>query len=88
MDTYEANRALGFKADERDYAIAAHIIKTLDIKSIRLISNNPSKFDNLKRHQIAITGRIPLETKPNNYNLRYLKTKRDKFNQLLTNLPP
>ena len=88
LDTYEANRALGFRADERDYAIAAHIIKTLDIKSIKLISNNPKKFNDLKRHGIVIAGRIPLATKPNSYNLKYLMTKRDKSKHLLENLPP
>ncbi len=88
LDTVEANKALGFKEDERDYAIAAHIIRSLGIKSIRLISNNPVKFENLKKHGVKITGRIPLEIAPNKYDIEYLKTKRDKFKHMLTNLPP
>lgn len=88
MDTMEANEALGFRPDERDYAIAAHMLRSLHIKSIKLISNNPQKFSDLEKHGVKITGRISLETRPTRYNLRYLKTKRDKARHMLENLPP
>ena len=74
-DTNEANKALGFRPDERDYAIAAHMLSTLKIKSIKLISNNPEKVKNLKQHGVKITGMIPVVVQPNNYNKFYLETK-------------
>lgn len=74
-DTYEANKILGFKADERDYVIAAKMLKALGIKSIKLMTNNPTKISDLGRHGIKITGRIPLTVKPNRYDKFYLETK-------------
>ena len=82
-DTFEANEALGFKADQRDYEIAAHILRSLKVKSIKLMSNNPAKILDLKRHGIRITARIPLVTRPNKYDRFYLETKRTKGGQLL-----
>jgi GTP cyclohydrolase II len=82
-DTFEANEALGFKYDERDYAIAAHILNSLHIKSINLMTNNPNKISDLKHHGVKITGRIPIVTKPNKYNMFYLKTKMVKGGQML-----
>ncbi len=75
-DTYEANRKLGFKPDERHYDIAAHMLKALKVKSIRLMTNNPDKIRDLKRHGVKVTGRIPLRVVPNKYDKFYLKTKR------------
>ncbi len=82
-DTFEANRALGFKEDERDYAIAAHMLKSLHVKSIRLMSNNPAKIEDLKFHGVKIMGRIPLIIPPNEHNSFYLETKRVKGGHML-----
>ena len=76
MDTVEANVHLGFKADERDYGVGAQIIRDLNIKKLRLITNNPSKKIGLKGYGLEITERIPLEIKPNKHNKAYLKTKK------------
>ena len=77
-DTIEANEALGFKADERDYGIAAHMIRSLNIKSIKLISNNPHKIQDLQFYGTKISGRIPIVIKPNVHNKFYLETKKKK----------
>lgn len=82
-DTNQANEALGFRADERDYSIAAHMLRSLGVKSIRLMSNNPDKMRELREHGIAITGRIPVLIPPNPHNARYLETKRVKSGHLL-----
>jgi GTP cyclohydrolase II len=75
LDTVEANQALGFHDDERDYAIAAGMLKALGVKSIKLLSNNPKKFDNLRENGIVITERVPLVRPANRFNHRYLETK-------------
>ena len=75
-DTNEANLELGFREDERDYAIAADMLRAMGVKSIRLISNNPDKIEDLQRHGVKITGRIPIEIAPNKYDAFYLETKR------------
>lgn len=75
LDTVEANLALGFRDDERDYAVAAHMIASLDIRSVRLMTNNPAKIDELSRHGIVVTGRIPHVIPPNPHNRFYLETK-------------
>ncbi|MCL4447290.1 MAG: GTP cyclohydrolase II [Thermoplasmatales archaeon] len=82
-DTFEANKALGFKEDERDYAIAAHMLWSLGIKSIRLMSNNPNKLEDLKHHGVKITGRIPVVIPPNEHNSFYLETKKNKGGHML-----
>jgi len=82
-DTIQANEALGFRADERDYAVAAHMLRSLDIRSIRLMSNNPHKVADLREHGVEIAGRIPITVPPNPYNRRYLETKRLKAGHLL-----
>ncbi len=82
-DTVEANIRLGFKDDERDYAIAAHMLKSLQIKSIRLITNNPRKINALVSLGITITDRIPIIIPPNEYNARYLLTKQEKSHHML-----
>ncbi len=84
-DTVEANVALGFQDDERDYAIAAHLLKSLDVISIRLMTNNPKKIAGLKRYGIDISGRIPLIIPPNKHNKKHLETKRVKSGHLLDN---
>jgi len=75
MDTVDANLALGFRDDERDYAIAAHMIRSLDVRSVRLMTHNPSKIDQLTRHGIRVAGRIPHVIPPNEHNRFYLETK-------------
>ncbi|HKN53061.1 MAG TPA: GTP cyclohydrolase II [Amycolatopsis sp.] len=75
LDTVEANVALGFRDDERDYAIAAHMIASLNVRSIRLMTNNPNKIRQLEQHGIRVSGRIPHVMPPNPYNQFYLRTK-------------
>jgi len=75
LDTVEANRALGFRDDERDYAVAAHMLRSLGIRSVRLITNNPEKIRQLEQHGVAVAGRIAHVIPPNEYNRFYLETK-------------
>ncbi len=82
-DTVEANLALGFRDDERDYAVAAHMLMSLKVKSIRLMTNNPRKLDDLARYGIAVNGRIPHIIPPNPYNDFYLRTKAAKSGHLI-----
>jgi len=83
LDTIQANEMLGFRADERDYAVAAHMLHSLNVPSIRLMSNNPRKISDLRAHGVKVTGRIPIVVPPNPYNERYLETKRLKAGHLL-----
>jgi GTP cyclohydrolase II len=82
-DTVEANVALGFRDDERDYSVAAHMIESLRVKSIRLMTNNPRKIEGLVSLGIRITDRIPLVIPPNKHNRFYLQTKSRKSGHLL-----
>jgi GTP cyclohydrolase II len=75
LDTVEANLALGFRDDERDYAVAAHMLMSLRVKSINLITNNPKKIEQLTQHGIKVNGRIPHVMQPNDHNRFYLETK-------------
>jgi len=75
LDTVEANLALGFRDDERDYAVAAHMLASLNIGSVQLMTNNPNKVRQLEQHGIRISGRIPLVMPANPYNRFYLQTK-------------
>jgi len=75
MDTVEANLALGFRDDERDYAIAAHMIRSLTVRSVLLMTNNPAKIRQLTQHGVDVRGRIPHVIPPNEYNRFYLETK-------------
>lgn len=87
-DTVEANVALGFKPDERDYGIGAQILRYLGAARIRLISNNPTKKIGLEGYGINIVETIPLIIQPGKFNSRYLKTKQEKMGHLLhLNLP-
>jgi len=83
LDTREANIALGFRDDEREYSLAAHVIMSLKIRSIRLLTNNPRKITELEQYGIEVTERIPLIIPPNKYNRFYLETKEKKFGHLL-----
>ena len=82
-DTVEANEALGFHADLRDYSLAAQILLDLEVKKIKLLTNNPQKIVGLKSYGINVVERIPIEVKANTTNEKYLKTKRDKLGHLI-----
>jgi 3,4-dihydroxy 2-butanone 4-phosphate synthase/GTP cyclohydrolase II len=83
LDTVEANIKLGFKADQRNYAFVAHILKELGISSVNLLTNNPRKIAGIKLCGIKIAKRIPVETTPNKYNKAYLAIKKKKMGHLL-----
>ncbi|MGI0139620.1 MAG: GTP cyclohydrolase II [Thermoplasmata archaeon] len=83
LDTIEANEALGFRPDERDYEVAARMLDALEVRSVLLLSNNPAKIADLQVHGTIVEGRIPLVVRPNRYNARYLETKRVKAGHLL-----
>jgi GTP cyclohydrolase II len=82
LDTVDADRHLGFHADERNYDVAAALLRELGIKRIRLLTNNPRKIDALKQHGIDVVGRLPLVAPPNTHNERYLRAKRERSGHL------
>lgn len=84
-DTVEANEALGFHADVRDYSLAAQILLDLGVKKVRLLTNNPKKIVGLKGFGIQVTERISIEVQATSTNERYLRTKRDKLGHLIMN---
>jgi 3,4-dihydroxy 2-butanone 4-phosphate synthase/GTP cyclohydrolase II len=83
-DTVEANEALGFKADMRDYGIGAQILVDLGLHKIRLMTNNPRKIIGLEGYGIEVVERVPIETKPHQENIEYLKAKAAKMGHLLS----
>ena len=84
MDTVEANQALGFPADLREYGIGAQILHFLGVRRMRLLTNNPKKIVGLAGYGLEIEDQLPLETEPNPSNINYLRTKRDKLGHLLS----
>jgi GTP cyclohydrolase II len=82
-DTVEANLALGFRDDEREYSVAAHMLHALKVRSIRLMTNNPRKIADLERHGITVSGRVPHVMPPNKFNRFYLETKAAKSGHLM-----
>ena len=83
MDTVEANEALGFRMDHRDYGIGCQILRDLGIRKLRLLTNNPTKRVGLAGYGLEIVERLPIETSPNTVNHHYLKTKRDRMGHLI-----
>jgi 3,4-dihydroxy 2-butanone 4-phosphate synthase/GTP cyclohydrolase II len=86
-DTVEANEELGFKADMRDYGIGAQILADLGLHKIRLLTNNPRKIIGLEGYGIEVVERVPIETKPHQENIEYLKAKAKKMGHLLSIKP-
>ena len=82
-DTVDANVHLGFKADERDYGCGAQILRQLGVQKMRLMTNNPVKRVGLEAYGLEIVENVPIETTPNEYNWRYLKTKQDRMGHTL-----
>jgi 3,4-dihydroxy 2-butanone 4-phosphate synthase/GTP cyclohydrolase II len=83
-DTVEANRKLGFDADERSYRACAEILKNLGITSVRLLSNNPQKVKALEAAGLRVSERISIEVAPRRSTQQYLRTKKEKLGHLLT----
>jgi 3,4-dihydroxy 2-butanone 4-phosphate synthase/GTP cyclohydrolase II len=82
-DTIEANIHLGFDADERDYGVGAQILRAMGAKNLRLMTNNPVKRIGLESYGIVIVQNIAIEVQPNPYNLRYMRTKKEKMHHTL-----
>ena len=83
MDTLDANLALGFQGDLREYYIGAQILRDLGIKSLHLLTNNPDKVYQLEDYGMKISSRVPIEIEANPYDSFYLKTKKDRMGHIL-----
>jgi GTP cyclohydrolase II len=84
LDTVEANERLGFKADQRDFALPGQMLKSLGVAKVRLLSNNPDKVEALERAGIEVVERVPCEVIPSEYAEEYLKTKKEKLGHLFS----
>jgi 3,4-dihydroxy 2-butanone 4-phosphate synthase / GTP cyclohydrolase II len=86
LDTVEANIKLGFKPDLRDYGIGAQILVDLGVRKMKLMTNNPKKIVGLEGYGLKVVERVPIETRPNERNIVYLKTKKKKMGHILDNV--
>jgi GTP cyclohydrolase II len=86
LDTVEANRRLGFAPDSRDYEFAAEALKALGLRTVRLLSNNPDKVEQLERGGIRVVNRIPCRPPTSDHSRNYLRTKKDKLGHVLAGL--
>jgi len=86
MDTVEANVCLGHLADERDYGVGAQILREIGVRKMRLMTNNPVKRVGLQSYGLEVVENVPIEIEPNPYNLRYMRTKKDRMGHNLHNL--
>lgn len=86
LDTVDANLALGFRDDERDYAVAAHMLASLTVRSVRLLTNNPRKVSQLEEYGIRVAGRLPHVIPANRHNRFYLETKAQRSGHLIGDL--
>ena len=84
LDMVEANRVLGLPIDARSYECAACMLRVLGVKSVRLMTNNPTKIEELKRHGVDVRRRIPIQIPATASNVRYLETKRTKMRHLIS----
>lgn len=84
LDTVEANERLGFKADQRDFALPGEMLKALGARKVRLLSNNPEKVEALQRAGIEVVERVPCEVKASPHAEQYLKTKKEKLGHLFS----
>lgn len=82
LDTVQANLALGLPEDARDYRVAAEMLLDLGVHSAALLTNNPAKIEGLRSHGIEVVERLPVQVEPNPFNLRYLRTKKEKMGHL------
>jgi 3,4-dihydroxy 2-butanone 4-phosphate synthase / GTP cyclohydrolase II len=82
LDTVQANLALGLPEDARDYRVAAEILLDLGIHRAALLTNNPAKIKGLRSHGVEVVERLPVQVEPNPFNLRYLRTKKEKLGHL------
>jgi 3,4-dihydroxy 2-butanone 4-phosphate synthase / GTP cyclohydrolase II len=86
-DTVDANLDLGLPADARHYGTATQILRDLGVRSVRLLTNNPDKTSSLEDYGVPVVERVPLTPHPNDHNLAYLRTKRDRMGHVLPDLP-
>ena len=86
LDTVDANLHLGYQADERDYGVGAQILRSLEIKKMRLMSNNPKKRIGLESYGLTVVENVPLEVIPNEINQFYMETKKKKMGHILRNI--
>jgi len=84
LDTVEANERLGFKADQRDFALPGQILRALGISQVRLLSNNPDKVEALQRAGVEVLERVPCEVEPNPHAEEYIRTKKEKLGHLFS----